>query len=135
MSWAEVAPLKTESGDRRGAPVEFKVCRRPGPRKPLQRVAVVVVREKLFKDLPSWLRPGAGVKVLRGTGQHFGQLRVMPDGPIVVSKIGGRYASKVILVRMPLWAGLPDAENGAPVTFRLSSESLEIDLPAWSAVG
>jgi len=89
------------------------------------------VRTAFISRLPAFLAPGAGVRVLRGTGEDDGKLRVLAGGKIPVSKVGGA-TSLSLMIRMPLWAGLTHEPQRATVSYLVSEAALEIDLPAWA---
>lgn len=129
MSWESLVPdWNTGMGRAAASAVEFSVGMVPGGKK--RFVAAITVRPGRLEQV-HFLAVRGLVSVQRGAGEHLGKMRVMPGGAVKIGAFGGPGAT-VLRIMAPLWPGLPASRRRAPVTFRLTAEALEIDLPAWA---
>jgi hypothetical protein len=78
---------------------------------------------------PAWLQPGSKVWALRGRGEFENTLRIMPNGPIVLSRLPRGPGCRLLV---PALEGHPPkGARRTAVEFDFTDAWLDITLPAW----
>jgi len=131
MSWNEVVPEAISHS--RKADLTLAVTPGNGF---MRRRLIVTMRPQAFAEC-KWLKPAALVKLLIGTGEHAGILRIQPGGMHRVSKpSGGKHEARLVQIHSAeLVAALPIAEGGhkaTPCEFEWKDGWIEVTLPAWA---
>jgi hypothetical protein len=80
----------------------------------------------------TWLKPGAGLQVLVGFGEHAGMLRITPNGLHILAAVAlAKPAGSVLALRLPLPDGLIAAKRpAAPIEHDFNDGWIEVVLPA-----
>ena len=129
MSWQPIDPPVMSASLRQKIPVSLSM--RVGTKKRAPSI-YLIVRQSLLKGM-TMLGEGKVVQVLRGEGQHAGMLRVQPDGPFPIQRLGTRGHDPVAAIRLPTPPGVrPVARKPQPVEFDHGVGWLEVTLPDWA---
>lgn len=129
MSWEPIDPPAISATLRQKIPVSLSMCagsKRRGPS------IYVIVRPHLLKGV-QFLGEGKVVQVLRGNGTHAGMIRLQPDGPFPIQRLGTRGHEPVAAIRLPVPAGVKASQRKPqPVEFDHGPTWVEITLPDWA---
>ena len=127
MGWAT---LPKRSGRFASDGVYAAITRTKDHREPVLRITMTA---PIIEDL-GWTGPGCGVRVLTGTDEHAGLLRLVrddADGRSIRER-----ARKVAAFYVPLWPDiLPTLQERQKLETRVDGGALEIAIPpAWRAL-
>lgn len=93
----------------------------------------LIIRLSAIDTPPPFLEPGKRIGLQRGTGEHAGLIRCVPEGMHLVKRISRHIASDMVLISWPCPPGLaPAAVPATAVDYDYKDTWLEITLPAWA---
>lgn len=129
MSWEPITPPVISAALRQKIPVSLSMREGTKRRAP---ALYLILRPALMKGL-AFIAHGKVVQVLRGEGQHAGMLRVQPDGPFPIQRLGTRGHDPVAALRLPVPPGVKVASRKPqPVDYDHGATWVEVKLPDWA---
>jgi hypothetical protein len=135
MSWTEIAP-RAKPSYQPFAGVEFAVGKLQGIKRdradrPL--TVLLTFRPGRLDGHPKFLLAGNTVKVLAGSGEHAGMLRIVPGASYRIGKCGGPAGTMgTSILRFPLPPGVIPKEGKSEPEYDYGENWLEVTVPAWA---